>query len=173
MSNCRGKLVRFTVVRVEYDRSNRVCIRRTGNKSSRAVAQGANFSTGGQTPSPLAPALVTLKVCAFSALFKLRADDSRTLCLKFTPSALTSVLSFTPKSTSAKPVWNFGKWQPKFFTEEALPVSISLRDVPGTRDKSQVKQLVFVGCGTSAKPIRYRISEMVTRSVWLEGSFFL
>ena len=43
-----AKLVRFVVVRVEYDRSNRVCIGRTGNRPSRAVAQGANFSIGGR-----------------------------------------------------------------------------------------------------------------------------
>ena len=46
------------VVRVENDRYNRVCVRRT----SHAVAQGANFSTGGVNPplppSTLAPALV-------------------------------------------------------------------------------------------------------------------
>jgi len=62
LSNRRGKFVRFMVVRVEYDRSNRVCIRRTGklNRPSHAVAQGANFSTGGgqaPCPVPLAPAL--------------------------------------------------------------------------------------------------------------------
>jgi len=52
-SNRRGKLVRFVVVWVEYDRSNRVCIRRTGrpNRPSHAVAQGDNFSIGGQAPS--------------------------------------------------------------------------------------------------------------------------
>jgi len=40
---CRGKFVRFMVVRFEYDRSNRVCIRTTGNRPSHAVAQGAVF----------------------------------------------------------------------------------------------------------------------------------
>jgi len=48
------------VVRVENDHYNRVCVRRT----SHAVAQGGNFSTGGGVnpplppPSTLAPALV-------------------------------------------------------------------------------------------------------------------
>jgi len=47
------------VVRVENDRSNRVCVRRT----SHAVAQGANFFYRGGVnpplpPSTLAPALV-------------------------------------------------------------------------------------------------------------------
>ena len=79
--------------------------------------------------------LVTLEVSAFGASFRLWA-----LCLSFTSSALASVLSFTPKSTSARPVWNFGKRQPKFFTEEALPGSISQGDVVRTRDKYQVRQ---------------------------------
>jgi len=37
------------VVRVKYDRSNRVCIRRTGNRPSHAVAQagGQFFCRGG------------------------------------------------------------------------------------------------------------------------------
>jgi len=43
------------VVRVEYDRSNRVCIRRTSNKPSHAVAQGSNFSIGVRSPSPSPP----------------------------------------------------------------------------------------------------------------------
>ena len=48
------------VVRMEYDRSNRVCIRRTGNRLSHAVDQGGNFSAGDRPPDPppsLAPAL--------------------------------------------------------------------------------------------------------------------
>ena len=54
------KLVRFMVVRVEYDRSNRVCIRRTGNRPSYAVAQGGQFfyrGAGPLCPPPLAPGL--------------------------------------------------------------------------------------------------------------------
>jgi len=42
------KLVRFIVVRVEYDSSNRVCIRRTGSMPSHAVTQGAIFLPGGR-----------------------------------------------------------------------------------------------------------------------------
>ena len=38
------------VVRVEYDRSNRVCIRRTGNRPSYAVAQGGQFFYRGAGP---------------------------------------------------------------------------------------------------------------------------
>jgi len=38
-----GKLIRFMVVRVEYDISYRVCIRRTGNRPSHAVTQGPLF----------------------------------------------------------------------------------------------------------------------------------
>jgi len=46
--------------RVEYDRSNKECIRRTGNRPPHAVARGVNFSIGGRTLPPplLAPALV-------------------------------------------------------------------------------------------------------------------
>ena len=47
LSNRRKRLVRFMVVCVEYDRSNRVCIRRTGTRHARAAAQGGNFSVGG------------------------------------------------------------------------------------------------------------------------------
>ena len=43
------------VVRIEYDRSNRVCIRRTGNRLSHAVDQGANFFCRGQAPDPPLP----------------------------------------------------------------------------------------------------------------------
>jgi len=59
MSNRRGKLVRSMVVRVEYDLYNRVCIRRTGNRPSHAVAQGASSFYRGPGPlaAPLAPAL--------------------------------------------------------------------------------------------------------------------
>jgi len=45
------------VVRIEYDRSNRVCIRRTGNRLSHAVDQGANFFCRGQAPLPSVPSL--------------------------------------------------------------------------------------------------------------------
>jgi len=49
------------VVRVEYNRSNGVRLRRTGNRPSHAVAQGAIFLQGAgppDPPPPLAPALV-------------------------------------------------------------------------------------------------------------------
>ena len=45
------KLVRFMVVRVEHNCSNRVRTWRTGNRPSHAVAQGVSFSIGGQ-PAP-------------------------------------------------------------------------------------------------------------------------
>jgi len=60
LSNRREKLVRFMVFRVEYDRSHRVCIGRTGNRPSQAVAQGGQFFYRGPVPlcpPPLAPAL--------------------------------------------------------------------------------------------------------------------
>ena len=41
------------VVRVEYDRSNRVITRRTGNRPSHAVARGGQFFFRGQAPWPL------------------------------------------------------------------------------------------------------------------------
>ena len=46
--------------RVEYDRSNKECIRRTGNRPPHAVARGGQFFYRGQDPAPplLAPALV-------------------------------------------------------------------------------------------------------------------
>jgi len=40
------------VVRVEYNRSNGVRLRRTGNRPSHAVAQGAIFLQGAGPPDP-------------------------------------------------------------------------------------------------------------------------
>jgi len=58
------KLVRFMVVRVEHDRSNRVCIRRTGNRPSYAVAQGGSiFLQGCRPPLPSPPLAPGLAVC--------------------------------------------------------------------------------------------------------------
>ena len=54
LSNLREKLVRFMVVRIEHNCSNRVCTWRTGNRPSHAVAQGVSFSIGGQPPPQLA-----------------------------------------------------------------------------------------------------------------------
>ena len=64
LSNRPEKLVRFVVVRVEYDRFNRVCIRRTGNRTSHAVAQRGQFFYRGQAPlpPPLTPALVRVQL---------------------------------------------------------------------------------------------------------------
>ena len=96
-------------------------------------------------PIEFTPYASALEVSAFGASFRLRADDSRSLCLNVSPFALASVLSFTPKS--AKPIWNFRKQQLKFFTEVAFsgfgicPTNRCARDLlPRTRDKSQVKQ---------------------------------
>ena len=53
--------------RVEYDRSNKECIRRTGNRPPHAVARGGGqFFYRGQDPAPplLAPALVWLSLSA-------------------------------------------------------------------------------------------------------------
>ena len=64
LSNRPEKLVRFVVVRVDYDRFNRVCIRRTGNRTSHAVAQRGQFFYRGQAPlpPPLTPALVHVQL---------------------------------------------------------------------------------------------------------------
>jgi len=53
LSNRRGKLVRSVVVRFEYGRSNRVCIRRAGNRPFHAVAMGPIFLQG-QSPGACA-----------------------------------------------------------------------------------------------------------------------